>query len=382
MIASTLLASLLLLPQDRVRQELPNGALYLIDKADTPGHIRVALSASSHSHPDEPATLGVRHLLEHLVVKGRDRGLDRRLESKGVSLSAWTTRDALNVVISGPAEALSLAMSAMEEVLSPGGFTQEEIAKEIKIMAEEKLLHAPERPLVDAAWEAVYGQEGLSPFGDLEALAKLTPSDLEMARQRIFAPAGLSLAVLGEVDPGVARLRCQEILGKLSGWEVSFDPRMEIAPGSTPMGAPASGEARAVLTAGVTVPVTLAMLGFALAQQRDLPGTKVFYDTSAWDSVIIWTAPQAGQLDALDKLTEEDVVRLAPFVRGRAAQWALGLTIQDDAHAALRAKLLRQARTFDLNQLYDTARGLTDQEIVQAWQRWIGPKSYRVRGMK
>lgn len=382
MIASALLASILLMPQDRVRQELPNGAVYLIDKADTPGHVRVALSASFHGYPDEPGTLGVRHLLEHLVVKGRDRALDRKLESQGLSLSAWTTRDALNVVISGPTGALPLAMASIDEVLNPGGFTQDEINKELKIMAEEKLLHAPDRPLVDAAWEAVYGQEGLSPFGDLEVLAKLTPSDLELARQRIFAPAGLSLVVLGDLDPGVARLRCQEVLGKLSGWEVSFDPRMEIAPGASPMGAQASGEARAVITAGVTVPMTLAMLGFALAQQREMPGTKVFYDASAWDSVIIWTAPNAGQFDALEKLTEEDVVRLAPFVRGQASQWALGLTTLDDTNAALRAKLLRQARTFDLGQLFDTARGLTDQEIVQAWQRWSGPKSYRVRGLK
>src|SRR5665213_4422706 len=79
----------------RLRTILPNGAAILVERVPGAKDLSVDLFAASRGTEESPISNGLRHLLEHLIAKGPNGDIDRRLETAGAFLSAETSRDTM-----------------------------------------------------------------------------------------------------------------------------------------------------------------------------------------------------------------------------------------------------------------------------------------------
>ncbi|MBX3115519.1 MAG: insulinase family protein [Fimbriimonadaceae bacterium] len=372
MFASLACAFLIGQSDDILQKELPNGAKYRIERTADKGEVIVSLFVSQASMPGDGGVAGTRHLLEHLIAKGPDGMLDRRLESMGLALVARTERDGASFVIMGPSDKAAIAVEAIRELFAPLKTSQEEIDKEIRIIDEEGAFRANFAPFLDAAWAGLFEPAVPSVHGDIKAMATLTPEKLASSASAFFASGGLSLFIAGDIDPAVIALRATEVLSAAPQSKVMFAPRdvlESIGKKTTVNGA---GNARAVISAGIDRPMTLARLGTALAMQRMLPGIVVTYEASCDRGPILLYADSAVTLEKLRSYGEEDLRRIAPLSRGMAVMWCNGMLLRGPDYAVMKAKLLRQQPTFNLEGMRDTAYGLTDDEIWDALRDWQG----------
>ena len=76
------------------RTILGNEAVVLTESFPKSPTVSVQLFVSASATPDTPETHGWRHLIEHLAAPGRNRDLDRRIESAGGFLSEIPLREA------------------------------------------------------------------------------------------------------------------------------------------------------------------------------------------------------------------------------------------------------------------------------------------------
>lgn len=367
------LAGILLLTQEGnvVQAELPSGAKYRIERMDHVG-VLATLYASASNLPDDGGTPGLRHLLEHLVAKGPDRRIDRQLESRGMALVAQTERDGISFTIVGPADETPAALDALGQLMQPLSVTPDEIATELKILAQERALEASYLPFVESAWANLLDPGVETIAGDLAKLAEVTPEQLLEAQTKLFAAGGLSLFVGGQLEPEAVAIRAEELLTSAPPGGSPFEPRGILESIGRRGEVDGSGAARAVLSAGLDRPMTLARIGTALALDQALGGIRVIYEPSFDRGPIVMYAAKSDSLQKLRDFTEADVARIAPVARLMAARWASGLVVPGPSYSVLKAKLLRQQPAFSLNGLRDTALGLTDAEIWDALRDWQG----------
>lgn len=361
---------------DIVQKELSNGAAYRIERVAGSGSVMVALYVAESNLPQDGGTPGTRHLLEHLIAKGGDRMLDKRLESVGLSLTASTERDGTSFVIMGTASQTVAAVQSLSDLMEPLQVSETELATEVKIIDQEGVFRDRFARFLDSAWLGLFDPPVESVHGNIGAMAQLTPADLKGSADAYRASGGLSVFVRGDVEPGVVSLRLQEILGGANPGKPRYKPRNVLESIGRKESVKAQGAARAVVAAGLDRPMSLARIGVALAMQALEPGFETVYEPSFDRGVLLLYAKNSRSFDAVGGYTIQDVPRLAPFARLQAVRYVNGLLAEGPSYGALRAKQVRQASAFQIDSLRSTAAGLTDQEIWSALQDWQGGAMY------
>ncbi len=370
-----LICSLALLGQVEgsvVQKELPNGAKFRIEATPGSGTLMIALYASEAGLPNDGGVPGTRHLLEHLIAKGGDRLLDTKLESVGLSLTAFTERDGTAFVVMGSSRQSVLGIESLRDLLEPLRVDSEELAIELKILEQESALRADYEPFLDRAWLELFEPGVGSVFGDLKAVAQLTPDQLMGGAEALMSSGGLTVYVRGDVDADVTALRLTEVLNSATRGQVNFAPRGVLESIGRKETVAGKGRARAVVAAGLDRPMTLARLGVALAIMRLEPGFEVVYEPSFDRGPVLLYSRSGDGFGALEKYDQAGLSRFAALARLQAVRLMNGWKLEGPRFGVLRAKKLRQASAFNLDQLESTARGLTDDEIWSALQDWRG----------
>lgn len=269
----------------RLRTILPNEATILVEpmKGDT---ISVQLWASAAGVEDTPETHGLRHLLEHLMVKGPDKNLGERLEARGCLLRARTLRDAMQFEITVPEGELALALSTVKELLQPLKVTAQEIESEASVMEKEQVFRDTNESISAAAWKVAYGSLGLNTFGDIEVIRAATPEGLQDVRKAHFNASNLTLVVVGPVGLDAATRDAKAILGDLPKGTAKASRQREIGkPGRVEIDP--YGEARAVPVPAYDSLQTMAVLAAAMAIGTELERCFVTYTPSRSGGLII-----------------------------------------------------------------------------------------------
>ena len=79
------------------RTDLPNGLVVVTERLPGVRSAAAGIWVRTASGHEQPAVMGVSHLLEHMVFKGTERRSAREialaLETRGGSLDAYTSRD-------------------------------------------------------------------------------------------------------------------------------------------------------------------------------------------------------------------------------------------------------------------------------------------------
>lgn len=357
-------------PPPAVKQQLPNGAFVYVQNRPTPGRMSVVLTFSSVGVADTDGMEGLRHLWEHFAARGPRRDLDGFLEARGCVLTAYTTRDATQFVIDGPSEQVAGAMEAVNRMLNPLVVTDEELARELRVIREEDALRTWQERVTAAAWRAGYGEMGLDPFGNLADMAKVQPADLMSLHRAQLAGNGLSLVVTGDLEASITAERAIEIVRRLPSGAERLDDDAEEAVVAASARVDL-GHGRGAFVGGMGDPGTVAALaaGLAIAVQR--PGVEVVYTPSVRPGLVTLVSADRADLDWIDART--DAERLAFFGVGQSLvqQWVTGLQQDNVRSARLLGLLLVQRPGLDLEMLRNQALTMTEEQFLAGWGRFV-----------
>lgn len=335
--------------QDSPRRKtmLPNNSIVFVEHIPSPV-LSVQLIASARGVEEKPTTHGLRHLLEHLILRGRDGRLDTRLESQGMFFTGRTYRDAMQIEVFCTATQLDIALDAIREVLSPRPFSAGEIEKELRVLTEELAMQSDAVRLSSAAWTTAFGPGGLDPLGDLGVMAKVaTDASLQEVRARHFHPANLVLSISGDVELGAVTAKASALLSTLTRQN-----SLATAPPPERQGKPARGEAasafgecRAAISNGAKTKETAAQLCAAFAIANKFPTAFVTYTPTLRIGLVILgrTDERSGIGLFIDELTDGDISALFPIGKALGQEWLRKQLSDSEGNSWLRGLLLCQS---------------------------------------
>lgn len=307
----------------RLRTILPNGAVVFAERFPGEKRLSVQLFASSRGVEETPATHGFRHLLEHLILSGPEGKLDEECESKGLFITGRTFRDAMQFEVYAPKDGLATALDAIQAVLTPRRIDADSIARECSIMAQEFATQPDSARLGRALWTAAYGEEGLDPFGSLEAMGKATPEDLARIRDLQFRPSNLVLSITGDIDIDAATRSARKVLEGLADRKWPSAPARKAGKAGRVEVEDAFGEARGARVPGFREPETAATLCAAFGIASQFPTSFVTYTPSMQPGLVMLgrTDEPSGVGTYIDGADESEVARLFTIGKNLARSW-------------------------------------------------------------
>jgi len=214
----------------------PNGCTLLSE--ELPGVRSAALgiwvrSASAH---EARATMGVSHLLEHMVFKGTERRTAHQialeLEVRGGSLDAYTSRDHTSYQAHVLDADLPLAAEILTDLVRRPLLRDEDLALERNVVLEEinGVEDTPDDLVFELHAETLYPAHpyGYSILGTAASVGALSAADLRAAHGRGYFRGNCVIAAAGHVDH-------QQLLTVLEreGWFEGADREPALPPAVT-----------------------------------------------------------------------------------------------------------------------------------------------------
>ena len=186
---------------------------------EMPGVRSVALGVwvRTGSVHEEPAEMGVSHLLEHMVFKGTQQRNAHEialvLERLGGSLDAYTTREHTCYSARVLDEHMGIALEVLADLVLNPLLRQNDLELEREVVLEEisTVEDTPDDLIFDLHAQTLWGDHpyGFSILGTRESVGSLTDAALKRAHARAYRQPNLVVAAAGSVrhDDFVARVR-------------------------------------------------------------------------------------------------------------------------------------------------------------------------------
>ncbi len=189
------------------RTVLPNGLTVLSEHM--PGVRSVSFGAwvRAASLHETRATMGISHLLEHMVFKGSERrtakDLALALESLGGSLDAYTGREHTAYQARVLDEHLPQAADVIFDLMFRPALRESDLELERGVILEEISMveDTPDDIIFEVHGEAMWGDHpyGYSILGTPDTVESLTVSDLRALHRRAYRPERVVVAAAGNV---------------------------------------------------------------------------------------------------------------------------------------------------------------------------------------
>ena len=156
---------------------------------------------------------GVAHALEHMMFKGTDKlgpgEFSRRVAALGGQENAFTSYDYTGYFQQVPSDRLPEAMALEANRFAHNRWSDEEFAKEIEVVKEERRMRTDDNPRAVLQEQqsaatfvaAPYRRPVIGWMGDLDSL---TGNDVRDFYRQWYVPANAVVMVVGDVDPQVA----------------------------------------------------------------------------------------------------------------------------------------------------------------------------------
>jgi zinc protease len=253
---------------------LKNGLKVLV-KEDHRAPIAVSMIWYNIGSADEPGGItGVSHAIEHMMFKGTTKYplgvFSKTIAALGGQENAFTSNDYTayfeKIAASKLATSFELEADRMNNLL----LNEQEFAKEIKVIQEERRLRTDDNPqalaferfLATAHLTAPYNHPVIGWMSDLKQMSVV---DLKEWYQRYYAPNNATLVVVGDVNSAQVHALAEKYFGKIGKRAV-----LERKPEKEP---PALGIKNVTIHAPAKLPVL--MIGFTV------PGVKTA--KNAWE---------------------------------------------------------------------------------------------------
>jgi zinc protease len=301
------------------------------------------------SMDEKTGTTGVAHVLEHMMFKGTHSlvagEFARTIARAGGRDNAFTNRDATTYHEQLHKSKLALALHLEADRMANLQLSDEEFAKEIKVVMEERRMRTDDQPrallyerLLAAAWEAhPYRTPVVGWMNDLE---NMRVEDAREWYRAWYAPNNATLVVVGDVSAQEVVREAERIFGAI--------PRRSL-PARKPILEPAqSGMRRVTLKAPAELPYLL--MAWHVPGLEDADRDCDAY--ALWTLSALLDGDQAARLPrelvrgsqvAVSAGASYDAINRGPSLFVLRASPAPGKTVHD-AEAALREQLRRIAQ--------------------------------------
>jgi predicted Zn-dependent peptidase len=190
------------------RADIGDGLVVLTE--EMPGVRSVALGVwvKTGSVHEEPAEMGVSHLLEHMVFKGTAQRTAHEialvLERVGGSLDAYTTREHTCYQSRVLDEHLDIATDVLADLVLNPLLRANDLELEREVVLEEisTVEDTPDDMVFDIHSRALWGEHpyGFSILGTRESVAALTDEALRRAHARGYRQPNMVIAAAGSVQ--------------------------------------------------------------------------------------------------------------------------------------------------------------------------------------
>ena len=169
-------------------------------------------------------TTGVAHVLEHMMFKGTKNissgEFSKKIAAVGGRDNAFTSRDYTGYFQQLHKSKLALAMKLEADRMRNLILTEEEFAKEIKVVMEERRLRTDDQPhalvyekMMSIAYQShPYRRPIIGWMNDLE---NMTVGDAQEWYDRWYAPNNAVLVLVGDVDPKEVYSLAQKYYGEI-----------------------------------------------------------------------------------------------------------------------------------------------------------------------
>ncbi|MBS7348879.1 MAG: insulinase family protein [Comamonas sp.] len=167
---------------------------------------------------------GVAHVLEHMLFKGSEAlppgEFSRRVAALGGQENAFTSRDYTGYYQQVPAQRLPDVMRMEAERFAHNQWPDEEFAKELEVVKEERRMRTEGRPralLMEHLQASLFAAH---PYrrpivGWMSDLDSLTPEDARAFYRQWYAPNNAAVIVAGDVQPQQVLQWAQQTYGQI-----------------------------------------------------------------------------------------------------------------------------------------------------------------------
>ncbi|HUQ19014.1 MAG TPA: pitrilysin family protein [Gemmatimonadaceae bacterium] len=190
------------------RTVLSNGLTVLSEHM--PGVRSVALGAwvRAASVHESPRTMGLSHLLEHMVFKGTQRrsakDIALALESVGGSLDAYTSREHTSYQARVLDEHVEIAADVLADLIFRPLLRTTDLEMERKVVLEEisTVEDTPDDMVFELHGARLWGDHpyGYPILGTRETVSSFTSADLETLHRRAYHPEHIVVAASGNIE--------------------------------------------------------------------------------------------------------------------------------------------------------------------------------------
>ncbi len=190
------------------RTDASNGLVVLSEKLPEVRSVAVGMWIKSASVHECPQTMGVSHLLEHMVFKGTTRRSARdialELESRGGSLDAYTSRDHTSYQARVLDEDLPRALDVLTDLVRNPVLRESDLELERKVVLEEisSVEDTPDDLVFELHAKTMWPDHpyGFSILGTPDTVTKLKTDDLRALHARAYHPRHVVIAAAGNVN--------------------------------------------------------------------------------------------------------------------------------------------------------------------------------------
>lgn len=374
----TLVAALAIAQSQPQKTVLPNGAVVYAERTATNGFTLQLFVSCMGAKEQAP---GLRHLIEHLVAKGRTKDIDAKLESRGLTLSAETLRDGIRFEIEGASENAPTAIEAVKELLTLREITDEEVAKELKVIEQERAVRSSASKIVAGLWKQAFDEPDL--FGTNDGLAKTSAADVRAGFASLFRPESIAVAIVGGIDAGASEKALIEALKSLPvqgpvprANRTLIDQRQQaVVPG-------AAGSGRAVAIGPMSRTESLAVIAAALAIANETPGAQVLYTPSAIGGLVCIVHTRLDGFADTDRLVTNEAPRLYPSGLAAVRLWADTADASSRIKSRMYAQQLTAETYFRMEDLKLRAATVSQADFIAALQKFRSGACVRVGGVR
>lgn len=201
----------------RLEKTLPNGVRLIVQKRGSVPWCALTTVLPGGSHKDPDGRSGLAHLAEHLMFEGGDgTNLDERAEMLGMRSNAFTLTDYTIVVEEFSPAVLGEAIEIHASRMRPPTFTDEQLAREKRVVADERRFRVEEPPLGRAeeqGFAALWGGHawGRPVLGWQEDVDRSTREDILRWTQLRVRPEHAVVALVGAVDAEAAMAKLEAV---------------------------------------------------------------------------------------------------------------------------------------------------------------------------
>lgn len=185
---------------------------------------------------EPPGITGISHALEHMMFKGTEKHkpgeFSKIISDNGGRENAFTSRDYTGYYQQLERSRLPISFELEADRMRNLVITDEEFAKEIQVVMEERRLRVEDDPQSIAVEQFFAAAHVNSPYrvpviGWMEDLKQMMSNDLKSWYQTWYAPNNATLIVVGDVDPQAVYKLAQEHFGAL---KPSTIPTLKLRP--------------------------------------------------------------------------------------------------------------------------------------------------------